>query len=326
MTQSPPDFAPVLFSTRDLPEEHRIPIWREVFGRSLLRIDIEQLSVPFTAEATLRALPNLGLVSYSGSATRLQRSSAFCADAEPSVGLVVNFTEKAIMSQRGQDIALGPGDAVAALSYEPANAIFETGSYLGVTIPRAALSRVKNIEDHTMHLIRSDEEVLRLLVSYLKSLREEVVLVTPKLRRVVVDHVHDLVALALAQPCALGADRSGAVANARLKAAFEHIAASLHDPALSLIGVASRLGISPRYLQQLLEDTGTCFTDHVHELRLQRAFALLTDPRNKARLVSGLALDCGFSDISHFNRLFRSRFGDTPSRVRAQATEQHRRQ
>jgi AraC-like DNA-binding protein len=30
-------------------------------------------------------------------------------------------------------------------------------------------------------------------------------------------------------------------------------------------------------------------------------------------------LQAGFSDISHFNRLFRSRFGDTPKGVRAQA-------
>jgi AraC-like DNA-binding protein len=30
-------------------------------------------------------------------------------------------------------------------------------------------------------------------------------------------------------------------------------------------------------------------------------------------------LEAGFSDISHFNRLFRARFGDTPGGVRAQA-------
>jgi AraC-like DNA-binding protein len=31
-----------------------------------------------------------------------------------------------------------------------------------------------------------------------------------------------------------------------------------------------------------------------------------------------VALQAGFSDISQFNRLFRGRFGDTPSAVRAQ--------
>ena len=33
--------------------------------------------------------------------------------------------------------------------------------------------------------------------------------------------------------------------------------------------------------------------------------------------ICDIALQSGFSDISHFNRFFRARFGDTPSGVRA---------
>jgi AraC-like DNA-binding protein len=51
---------------------------------------------------------------------------------------------------------------------------------------------------------------------------------------------------------------------------------------------------------------------------LQRlAFTLLTEARGERR-ISDVALQVGFSDISHFNRLFRSRFGDTPGGVRGQ--------
>jgi hypothetical protein len=71
--------------------------------------------------------------------------------------------------------------------------------------------------------------------------------------------------------------------------------------------VARSQGISPRYLQRLLETAETSFTERVNELRLQRALALLLEA-GKRRI----------SDISHFNRLFRARFGDTPSGVRAQ--------
>jgi AraC-like DNA-binding protein len=41
---------------------------------------------------------------------------------------------------------------------------------------------------------------------------------------------------------------------------------------------------------------------------------LLTEAHDNERRISEIALDAGFSDISHFDRLF----GDTPSRVRAQ--------
>jgi AraC-like DNA-binding protein len=60
------------------------------------------------------------------------------------------------------------------------------------------------------------------------------------------------------------------------------------------------------------------FTTYVNELRLQKALMLLTQARDGASRISDLAFQVGFSDVSHFNRLFRSRFGDTPSGIRVQ--------
>ncbi|MGH6902403.1 MAG: helix-turn-helix domain-containing protein [Geminicoccaceae bacterium] len=73
---------------------------------------------------------------------------------------------------------------------------------------------------------------------------------------------------------------------------------------------------------RLLETAETSFTARVTELRLQRAFALLSE--TPTRWISDIALEASLSDISHFNRLFRARFGDTPSALRAQrfASEQ----
>jgi AraC-like DNA-binding protein len=101
--------------------------------------------------------------------------------------------------------------------------------------------------------------------------------------------------------------------------ALGHIARTFDEPELNLAAVARSQGVSPRYLQRLIETTGTSFSERVNELRLQRAFALLTAAGGGERRISDVALSCGFSDISHFNRLFRSRFGDTPSGVRGQA-------
>ena len=57
----------------------------------------------------------------------------------------------------------------------------------------------------------------------------------------------------------------------------------------------------------------------MNELRQQRAYALLTEARENKSRISDVALQASFSDISHFNRLFHSRFGDTPKGVRARA-------
>ena len=104
-----------------------------------------------------------------------------------------------------------------------------------------------------------------------------------------------------------------------LSGILDNIASHVSDPDLSLTNVARRLGISPRYLQHLLEKSGTSFTAHVTELRLKQVFMLLTAQCESKDCISDIALRAGFSDISHFNRLFRSRFGDTPKGVRADA-------
>jgi AraC-like DNA-binding protein len=109
-------------------------------------------------------------------------------------------------------------------------------------------------------------------------------------------------------------------ARARLRAALNHIAMHFHDPGLTVTTVARRQGVSARYIQRLIEAAGTSFTAYINELRLQQAFELLTAPRTGTHRITDIALQVGFSDISHFNRLFRSRFGKTPKAVRAGAS------
>jgi AraC-like DNA-binding protein len=86
------------------------------------------------------------------------------------------------------------------------------------------------------------------------------------------------------------------------------------DPSLSGSSLAEKLGISHRYLQRLLETTGKTFTEHVNELRLDRAFLQLVTAGADKR-VSDIAFDVGYTDLTNFYRHFRSRFGDTPKQV-----------
>jgi AraC-like DNA-binding protein len=312
-------FAPLRFSTRELPERERIPTWREEFGRNLLRVDIEPLSdLPFHAEATLRVLPGLRTVAGTGSATRFERTAAMAAGGDGFITLIINAGESCTASQRGREVALGAGGAVALLHEEAATVTFAAGSYLGVCVPRAALAaRMRGVDDATMKLIPHATEPLRLLAGYLSLTQDDLLVTIPRLRRVVVTHIHDLVALALGPQGAAGVDGVSAIRAARLKATLDQIAACFQEPDLCVAAVAHRQGISPRYLQRLLETAGTSFTTRVNELRLQRAFALLSGADH--RRICDIALEVGFSDLSHFNRMFRARFGETPTGIRAQA-------
>jgi AraC-like DNA-binding protein len=316
------EFPPVRFSTSAFPERERLSRWREEFGRSLLRVDIEPMSsLPFHAKGKLRALPGLRTADCCGSPTRFTRTQAMAAEGDDSIGLVINLGKRATASQRGREVALLPGDAVPILTQEPA--ILITTHHLGVLVPRTALaSRLGNIEDAGMRVIPGGAESLQLLTSYMSLVHNRLVLGTPKLRDMVVRHVHDLMAMTLTPHLSAGDSGMSAITHARLNAALGYIAVHFHEPGLSVADVARDQGVSPRYLQRLIETVGTTFTARVSELRLLRALALLNEARDGTRRISDIALQAGFSDISHFNRLFRTRFGDAPSGILARKTSQ----
>jgi AraC-like DNA-binding protein len=316
------DFASLRFSTRGLPERMRIPMWREEFGRHIVNVDIEpSSSEPFQAEATLHVLQGLRTLAWQGSAMLFKRSQANIADGDDSIGMIICSPRRSLLSQRGQEIELRAGDAIALLHAEPAIVTYEEGLQFGLSVPRDALTpRVTNIDSLAMRPISRRTEALRLLMTYLRSALRDGALAAPKLRDAVVNHIHDLAALAISECAPLGESSGSAVVAARHSAALDHITKHFQDPELSLELVARCQGISPRYLQHLMTSSGTSFTERVNELRLQRAFALLIESHGRARRISDIALEVGFSDISHFNRLFRTRFGVSPRGVRGALT------
>jgi AraC-like DNA-binding protein len=239
------------------------------------------------------------------------------ADGDDDLVLFTPSQGRLCAVQRGREVTLRPGEALLLLHEEPAALIHDNVRFQGFIFPRAVLgARIGDLDAAMMRAIPQSAGPLRLLLRYLDLVRNEASLATPAVRQSVVSHIHDLAALVL------GANRDtrehalSAAAAARLAAALARIAESFTDAGLSLPSVAQRLGISSRYLQHLLEASGKAFTARVNELRLQRAFALLIERGGGKRRISEIALEAGFSDVSHFNRLFRARFGDTPSGVR----------
>ncbi|UGA44597.1 AraC family transcriptional regulator [Bradyrhizobium quebecense] len=312
------NFASHRFSTRDLPERIRLPLWREHFGRCVVHADIEPLSnAPIQADASLQAIQGLRMLALKGTSMRFERSQASLADGDDSVGIIFCSPGRSQLSQRCRQVELRAGDAIAILHSEPASVIYVDGLQFGLAVPRAELEqRVTNVESLAMRPIGRRSEAFRLFATYLKSVLKARALTAPKLRHTVVTHIHDLVALAIDECPALGESSASAVVAARHSAALGYITAHFQEPGLSVQTAARCQGISPRYLQRLMASSGTSFTERLNELRLQRAFELLTGSPAGRQRISDIALEVGFSDVSHFNRLFRIRFGDSPRGVR----------
>ncbi len=106
---------------------------------------------------------------------------------------------------------------------------------------------------------------------------------------------------------------------ARRAAILREIDRRSADPDLSALTIARQLGVTPRYVHLLLEETGKSFTHHVLERRLQKAATLLRDPRWRQRKIADIAAAAGFNDLSYFNRTVRRHYDATPSAMRATA-------
>ncbi|GAA1713314.1 helix-turn-helix domain-containing protein [Nonomuraea sp. AD125B] len=106
----------------------------------------------------------------------------------------------------------------------------------------------------------------------------------------------------------------------QLIVAEDYIERHLHDPCLGAAQVAGVMGISVRHLARIFEPTGRTPARHITERRLARAHQELTGPGARETTIADVAHRWGFSSQAHFARLFRSRFGLTPSEARAEVT------
>ena len=317
----PSDDVQVLrFSTDELPERDRLPIMREVHGRLCARVDIEPTpGVPLHYTVIARFLPGLTVSTFSESPLTVRRTRELLADGNDDVVFAVPPTAANMLSHRGRE--LSPiGDAVLLSAAD----VMCIDGASGSECPMVSLSRqrlaplVPGLEDAFMRPVPRDTEALQLLTRYLRLFDDEQSLATPELRRLMVDHVYDLVALALGATRDAAATANGrGLRAARLHAIKTEILNRLASHKLSLAGLAARQGVTPRHVQMLFENDGTTFSRFLLDQRLARAHRMLGNPLLAERTISTIAYEAGFGDLSHFNRAFRRHYGETPSDVRA---------
>ncbi|WP_064710070.1 helix-turn-helix domain-containing protein [Rhizobium bangladeshense] len=94
------------------------------------------------------------------------------------------------------------------------------------------------------------------------------------------------------------------------------IDSELARPDLSVAMIARRMGCSVRYVYRAFEVECLTPSDYIWDLRLQKAAARLHDAGGYAGEISGIAFSLGFSSSAHFSRVFRHRYGVSPSQWR----------
>jgi AraC-like DNA-binding protein len=315
------------YSTDDLPpdydEQARLAHWQDFAASIYGAIDFTPTpDRPFSVNMRMWQTGPVTMGALFGTVTQMSR--ARCVDAEMNFTLGVNCgSGQKRLSDGSRETWLAPGSMVLIEGVER-NEIAGPSDLtcMSVHLPRRSLLElVPDAADRLCEGLDPDAPAVRHLNRYLAFVRGcDEVNDLPQLGVSIATTIVDLAAIAL------GAGRDGAmvasmrgVRGARLQQLLNIIQANFADPSFSAAAAATRLGVTPRTIQLLLEETGSTFSERVLELRLQKSRTMLVDPRCDRLKIGEIALACGFGDATYFNRCFRRRFGTTPTQYRGSA-------
>jgi AraC-like DNA-binding protein len=303
----------------------RFAAWRDRYMEAHGLLDIRRHEdQPFSLRFTYAPYGDIGVGQFDGSISRVARTAHHVA-ATPNDTLCLFLNrgrDRVSFQHSGRAGELDPAGITLFRDWEPA---IVSGSaqnrMLFIPIPRTRLQAlIEKPEDLTGMPLDTSTPAGRYLVRYLTLLTQlDEADDDVHLRAHIGTTLLDLIVLAL------GASRDAAhtaqmrgVRAARTQEVIARIAAGFTDPAFSAHGLAAELGVSVRYIQDLLHEAGASFSARVLEHRLQRARALLTDPGNDSMRIAQIAHACGFNEVPYFNRCFRRRFGESPTGIRAE--------
>src|SRR6516162_2714809 len=232
--------------------------WRERYARSCLNVDFEPLAgAPF--HASLKPIfPELRLVRAELSPGSAFRDDELLRDGNDSLEVIVAQSPELNVTHQGREIRLAPGDATMM----QASATGRVGSRESFGFLEAVISsaeweeRGTRPEDGLMQRLSGKSEAMQLLRRYIGSLKKGL-RVSCDHRSIIRRHIVDLAVLAATTCRDIGESSASAVVATRLAAALDYIASHFSDPELSPAKVAQSLSISSRYLQRLLESSGT---------------------------------------------------------------------
>lgn len=313
-------FSPLALSTDDLPIEDRFEACRELFRLGVSRAELSSEDPQgFRATISLLPLPSFVVLHSRVTPCSLTRPPALLRDNDDSLVFGLCVSGSAEMRFEEDRVRL-PGGSATLISNQRRGGFFSaTGaSCYSLRVEREMLrSFVPGFEKVLLAEWPAADSSLTILNAYLGALLAQRQALSLPLATLADGQIKELLAHILNPTSDLARSAPyGGVKAARLRAILDHVCVHIAEPELSAQSVGARLGLSARYVQQLVDGAGMSFSDYVRNLRLDRAKRILSDARYAHLRITDICAMTGFNSLSHFNRRFRARFGETPTKAR----------
>jgi AraC-like DNA-binding protein len=247
----------------------------------------------------------------------VRRSAADIASStESCFYLNLELAGRCRMLQGARDVSITRGQVGIIDSERQLTLLHDRGPSLGVVsfwVPAGALrERLPAGFDFEAERVSDDPHVGHLIVETARALNASILRIPAADADRLFGVLLDLVALSLSRCSRAQTAEASSFADATWLSLQRTIHDRIRKPGLTVAAVAATVGISERYVHKLMERSGTTFSDYVMARRLDGAAADLRDAAFVGQEIGTIAFDWGFSDLSHFTRRFKQRFGCRP--------------
>jgi len=312
-----------VFSTATVPVRQKFEAWRHVITQQFLPLRPEPVpSAQFWGEVGGGALDSISIARVRASGQVVHRAGREMSQSSPDALFVnvhvagVSALECGVNAHR-----MSQGDLFFVNGQRPFRLHCEEPMHHVVAaIPMDRLRAVLRRPDLAAGaMIQRGSGIAALLSDYLISVAGGYEKLDISSAAIAARHVVELVAHTLNERHAGLPLPRDAVLAALYARACQIIEQDLGDPLLSPARIAKRLNVSVRFLHALYRGHGKSLMRQVCERRVQCAAAMLKDEAYAHRSITDIAMSCGFSDLTHFGRVFSQAYQETPRNYRARS-------
>lgn len=311
--------AGLTFSTAATEPQHRSSKWNAVIADSYFPLELQfRDPIHFNGQLSRKSLGHVCMSRLTSDPVNYERRRAHIREAREEEYLItLPRTSSVEFRQLGREVRCDPGGFIIERGDEPYRFMYENPNDLYVLkVGRKALEeRVRQPDRFCARVFNATSGTAGLFSAMVDQAQLQARTLGDAASETVGRQLLELLGLVLDETADASTSTLSTVRAAHIARVEKFIRENLKNPDLSPDLIAEGCGISKRYLHDLFKDVNGTVSQQIRDHRLIAARDRLTAAPGLT--IAEVSYRFGFSDQAQFSRLFKNKFGMTPSAFKA---------